>query len=49
MAAQLDEVYSTCRNKGVSIRKTPSYVDQLGCRTMLITDPNGVEIEIIQR
>ena len=28
---------------------TPSYVDQLGCRTMLITDPNGVEIEIIQR
>ena len=49
VAAQLDEVYSTCRNKGVSIRKTPSYVDQLGCRTMLITDPNGVEIEIIQR
>ena len=49
VAAQLDEVYSTCRNKGVSIRKAPSYVDQLGCRTMLITDPNGVEIEIIQR
>ena len=46
---QLDKVYNTCRNKGVSMRKSPSYVEQLGCSTMLVTDPNGVEIEIIQR
>lgn len=49
VAEQLDEVYGTCREKGVYVRKAPSYVEQLGCSTMLVTNPNGVEIEIIQR
>lgn len=49
VADRLDEVYGTCLKNGVFVRKAPSYVKQLGCSTMLVTDPNGVEIEIIQR
>ncbi len=45
----LDELYGICQERGVPVRKPPSYVEKLECSTMLITDPNGVEIEIIQR
>lgn len=45
----LEEVYDRCREYGVFVRKTPSYVEKLSAHTMLITDPSGVEIEIIQR
>lgn len=48
-ADRLYAVYEVCKEQGVFVRKTPSYVEKLGCQTMLITDPNGVEIEIIQR
>lgn len=46
---QLAELHDTCVKKGIFVRKPPSYVEKLHARTMLITDPNGVEIEIIQR
>ena len=45
----LSELYDSCKEKGVFVRKTPSYVEKLKAHTMLITDPNGVEIEIIQK
>lgn len=49
MVDQLEELNQICREKGVFVRKAPSYVEKLDCQTMLIIDPNGVEIEIIQR
>lgn len=49
VADGLEEIYDLCRRKGVFVRKTPSYVEKLSAHTMLIADPNGVEIEIIQR
>ena len=48
-ADNLDEMYQLCQQKGVEVRKKPSYVEELSCSTMLLVDPNGVEIEIIQR
>lgn len=42
-------VYQTCRDSHVLIRKMPSFVKELNCQTMLIVDPNDVEIEIIQK
>ena len=45
----LAELESICREKGILIRKTPSYVEKLSCSTMLVVDPNGVEIEIIEK
>lgn len=46
---QLAELHALCVKQGIFVRKSPSYVEKLKARTMLITDPNGVEIEIIQR
>lgn len=45
----LSELYHICWERGVFVRKAPSYVEKLKAHTMLITDPNGVEIEIIQK
>ena len=45
----LDECFQICQAHQVFVRKTPSYVEKLACSTMLIVDPNGVEIEIIQK
>ena len=41
----LEELRKICLEKGVFIRKEPSYVEKLACSTMLVTDPNGVEIK----
>lgn len=46
-ADSISEFYEICRKNGAEIRKAPSYVEKLGVNTMLIVDPNGVEIEII--
>lgn len=48
-ADNLEECYQICQEHGAFVRKTPSYVEKLGCSTMLVVDPNGVEIEIIQK
>lgn len=45
----LNQVYQDCFSHAVFVRKAPSYVEKLGCHTMLIVDPSGVEIEIIQK
>ena len=45
----IESVAADCRAAGVPIRKEPGWVEKLACSTMLITDPNGVEIEIIQK
>lgn len=43
----LEQLEHICREKRILIRKAPSYVEKLSCSTMLVVDPNGVEIEII--
>lgn len=45
----LEELAKICLERGIPVRKSPSYVEKLSCSTMLIVDPNGVEIEIIQK
>lgn len=45
----LEGFAADCRAAGVPIRKEPGWVENLQCSTMLIVDPNGVEIEIIQK
>lgn len=47
-ADNLEELMERCMNEGFFVRKEPSYVEKLACSTMLIVDPNGVEIEIIE-
>lgn len=45
----LVELEHICKESGVLIRKSPAYVEKLSCSTMLVLDPNGVEIEIIKK
>lgn len=45
----LAQVHRDCLDNQIFVRKAPSFVEKLGCDTMLIVDPNGVEIEIIQK
>lgn len=45
----LKELRKICAENEVFVRKEPSYVEKLSCSTMLIVDPNGVEIEIIEK
>ena len=44
----LAALHTRCMECGVKVTKAPSYVEKLGCSTMLIQDPNGVEIELIE-
>ncbi|GHU81511.1 hypothetical protein FACS189468_4310 [Spirochaetia bacterium] len=44
----LEEVYQRCQKWGSKINLTPSYIAQIKKKIVLIVDPNGVEIEIIQ-
>ncbi|MFP3042486.1 VOC family protein [Treponema primitia] len=44
----IDAVYKAGQQFGAKITVLPSYVEKLGKKTMLIIDPNGVEIEITQ-
>lgn len=43
------ELVQRCKDHGIFIRQMPTYVEKLQCNTMLLTDPNDVEIEMIQR
>jgi len=45
----LDDIAARCAAAGAKVRLRPGYVDKLGCRTMLVEDPNGVELEFVQR
>ncbi len=44
----IEEIRSRCEDKGYSINLNPTYIPQIDKKVMLIVDPNGVEIEIIQ-
>ncbi|MDR0877045.1 MAG: VOC family protein [Treponema sp.] len=44
----LEEVYRRCQKFGAEITSPPAYVEKLKRKTMLIIDPNGIEIEIVQ-
>ena len=45
----IDALYRRCLSAGFGINMAPAFVDKLSQTVMLIKDPNGVEIEIIQR
>jgi lactoylglutathione lyase len=45
----LDAFYQRCRQMKVKINLEPLFISQIGKAVMLIQDPNGVEIELIQR
>jgi catechol 2,3-dioxygenase-like lactoylglutathione lyase family enzyme len=45
----LDSVLMRCEKLGARIRLRPQYVEKLGCRTMLVEDPNGIELEFMQK
>ncbi|OPX42785.1 metallothiol transferase FosB [Ruminiclostridium hungatei] len=44
----IEEIRSRCKEKGYAINLNPTYLPQIDKTVMLIVDPNGVEIEIIQ-
>ena len=44
---QLCEIADRCRAFGTQIRKEPSFVEKLHCCNILVTDPSGVEIEVL--
>jgi lactoylglutathione lyase len=45
----IDEFVERCLRFGAKMKTTPRYVDKLGCKAMLLEDPNGVELEIMQK
>jgi lactoylglutathione lyase len=45
----LDGIREACVDNNVAITLEPRYVDKLACRIMLIRDPNGVEIELVEK
>ena len=45
----LEALFCICKKYQIQIRKEPSYVEKLSCKNMLIVDPNGVELEIIEK
>ncbi|MDD3172718.1 MAG: VOC family protein [Herbinix sp.] len=42
-------LYNVCIDNNIEVTMKPQYLELLHCIAMLITDPNGVEIEIIQK
>lgn len=44
----LDELWQRCEAWHIPIRMKPTQMEKLGCRGMLIEDPNGVEVEITE-
>ena len=45
----IEDLHRRCEAAGCGINMKPTFVEKLGRIVMLIRDPNGVEIEIIQR
>lgn len=45
----LEKIYRSCLNYDTEILAAPSYNKKLRFTNMLLRDPNGVEIEIVQR
>ena len=52
LALQVDDLEALqrrCERFGATIAAPPAHVPRLGFRSMLIRDPNGVEIEFLER
>lgn len=45
----LEEFNAFCRREQVNVTKEYGWVEKLGCYNVLILDPNGVEIELIEK
>ena len=45
----LEEFDAFCRQKQVRVTKEYGWVEKLGCYNVLILDPTGVEIELIEK
>jgi lactoylglutathione lyase len=45
----VDEMKRRCDKYGVQIKSLPTYIEKLKFKNMLIKDPNGVEIELVER
>lgn len=45
----LEAVYQACLAHGIQITQAPGYVEKLQFSNILLIDPNGVELEIIQK
>lgn len=45
----LDQAFADCKSKNIPINLEPTYIAQIDKTVMLIKDPNGVEIELIQQ
>lgn len=45
----LEEAFETCKARNIPINLEPKYIPQIDKKIMLIKDPNGVEIELIQK
>lgn len=45
-ADSLDELYERCIAAGAAVSSKPAFVEKLNRFNMLLTDPNGVEIEV---
>lgn len=44
----LEELKMRCKEEGYALNLEPTYIEQIKKTVMLIKDPNGVEIEVIQ-
>ena len=51
MALAVDDLnacFDACKKAGCKINMEPTYISQIDKTVMLVVDPNGVEIELIQ-
>lgn len=49
LADDLDAVYQMVLERKIPVRMVPTVMEKLGCKGILIEDPNGVEIEIVEK
>lgn len=47
--ADIDEMFRRCKDFGIMIRLLPEHNEKLKAKIMLIEDPNGVEIELVEK
>jgi lactoylglutathione lyase len=45
----VDGIWKRCREAGIPVRMEPTDLEPLGCRALLVEDPNGVEVEFVKR
>lgn len=45
----INEVYQRCVKANYGINSAPNYIEKLKMQSMLIMDPNGVEVEFLQK